>query len=99
MQDQYKLANDLIANVRYVYRFVDRLKPILAEHPYVKFHEEDNGQLMLESISFNNYDKFILSDKGITLHPDRGEALTFFEGTFAEFLDACHKYKEEKPNA
>ena len=69
----------IVDKVRNMYRFDKRYKAILETKPNIMLGINDEGNLELESISWNYYDAIYASNEQIALHPEYGSNATLIE--------------------
>ena len=67
----------VIAKVRAIYKYDLTYAELLKNHPEIKFFENKNGELELNSICFSDgYNHFIVTNKEIIFDPYYGEHKT-----------------------
>ena len=70
---------DIIKKIREMYRFDKRYKNILIANPHIALKLNTKGNVVLDYISWNNYDSICATEKHITFHGEHGAKDTLIE--------------------
>ena len=81
----------IIATVRNLLSLFPEYSETISKNASIQLREE-NGTVVLSSISFRWYDKILVTDTNVTFIPNRGESKIIIE--YESFDDLLRKYAE-----
>lgn len=63
----------IIEKVRQMYKYIDEYKSLLSAEASIHLSEK-SGEIILENITFNYYDRLIIADDCIVYVPEHGQS-------------------------